>query len=118
MRATTIEGLNGFARTLCFGFYAGQIDGHVLQYLTSFIFLYPIWLVFTPLLTFVQVILTVELPMGHNVVMSSLVFFLRQTDSQLLCDLSFQPFQGHPRSKYCLELDERSIQYVQFSKLI
>ena len=89
------------------------MDGHVLQYLTSFIFLYPIWLVFTPLLTFVQVILTVELPMGHNVVMSSLVFFLRQTDSPLLYDLLFQPFQGHPttvfckiclrRSKYCLE---------------
>ena len=58
------------------------LDGHVPQYLTSFIVLYLIRLVFTPLLISVQAILTAELPIGQpgNVVMSSaLVLFSRQT---------------------------------------
>ena len=58
------------------------LDGHVPQYLPSFIFLYLILLVFIPLLISVQAILTAELPIGQpgNVVMSSaLVLFSRQT---------------------------------------
>ena len=57
------------------------LDGHVPQYLTSFIFLYPIRLVFIPLRTSVPAILTLDLTLGQpgNVVMSSIQLFLRQT---------------------------------------
>ena len=116
MRATTIEGLNAFARTLCFAFYV--TDGWscpTVYYIFHLPLPHLVGVHTTSHFCSMQVILTAELPMGQpgNVAMSSLVLFLRQTDSQLLYDLLFQPFQGHPttvfcklclrRSKYCLE---------------
>ena len=82
------------------------LDGHVPQYLPSFIFLYLILLVFIPLLISVQAILTAELPIGQpgNVVMSSaLVLFSRQTltltNYMIYCFTTYKA--GSPRSAPC-----------------